>query len=82
MSTGVMGKEIADLQVHSADLANTPLPNTEAGYRSHFIAAPSVAATGGPVAYVSAWLGIDADTPGASTRKPRGSTSYFEPAFS
>lgn len=33
-----------------------PLPVTETGYRSHFIPAGTVAAHGGAVAFVTAWL--------------------------
>ena len=32
------------------------LPFTETGYRSHFLSGEELAATGGPVAYVTAWL--------------------------
>lgn len=33
-----------------------PLPVTETGYRSHFIQTGSIAAYGGPVAFVTDWL--------------------------
>ena len=33
-----------------------PLPLTETGYRSHFLSGEEIAAAGGPVAYVTAWL--------------------------
>lgn len=40
-----------------------PLPITETGYRSHFIAASTIVAAGGPVAYVDLWLTAESDTP-------------------
>mgnify|MGYP001306606190 CR=1 FL=1 len=46
----------AHLQLSSVAPAKAPLPMTETGYRSHFIAAEAVAEAGGPVAYVLAWL--------------------------
>lgn len=46
----------AHLQLHAIEPEKAPLPVTETGYRSHFIAAEAVADAGGPVAYVLAWL--------------------------
>lgn len=37
-----------------------PLPVTETGYRSHFIPRGTVAAHGGAVAFVTAWLDHEA----------------------
>jgi len=37
-----------------------PLPITETGYRSHFANPDGIAALGGPVAFVRAWLDHDA----------------------
>ena len=37
-----------------------PLPVTETGYRSHFMAVGSIAAYGGPVAYATDWLDQEA----------------------
>ena len=51
----------AHLQVRSQ--GDKPLPITETGYRSHFTARSAVAAAGGPVEYVLAWLDAAADTP-------------------
>lgn len=42
---------------------DAPLPITETGYRSHFVAASVIAAGGGPVAYVDMWLETNRDTP-------------------
>ncbi|WHP69594.1 hypothetical protein [Phaeobacter inhibens] len=42
----------------------TPLPMTETGYRSHFIAAGSVAEYGGALAYVTDWLDTEAERVG------------------
>lgn len=39
-----------------------PLPITETGYRSHFVAPVDVEEIGGPVAYVQAWLDAMAQT--------------------
>ena len=37
-----------------------PLPVTETGYRSHFIPSGTIAAHGGAVAFVTAWLDHEA----------------------
>jgi hypothetical protein len=37
-----------------------PLPVTETGYRSHFMAVGSIAAYGGPAAYAIDWLDHEA----------------------
>jgi len=44
----------------------TPLPVTETGYRSHFLASGTVAEYGGAAAYVSAWLDHEAGRTGWS----------------
>lgn len=62
MSAPVMREDLAHIAVRSIDPANAPLPITETGYRSHFIAPPAVTAAGGPVAYVRAWLETEAGT--------------------
>lgn len=43
-----------------------PLPVTETGYRSHFIPSGTVAAHGGAVAFVTAWLEHEAARTGWS----------------
>ena len=52
----ILGEEMAHLQVQSIYPTDAPLPITETGYRSHFVAASSIAAAGGPVAYMDVWL--------------------------
>lgn len=49
---------IAHLELRSRD--RCPLPMTETGYRSHFIAREAVEERGGPVAYAIAWLDHEA----------------------
>jgi hypothetical protein len=41
-------------------LGRVPLPVTETGYRSHFIATASIESYGGPVAFVTDWLDSEA----------------------
>jgi hypothetical protein len=57
----------------SAHLAITaanrrPLPFTETGYRSVFVDPADIDAAGGPVAYVTAWLDLAAQSPQWRTR--------------
>lgn len=52
------------IEIMSAGRA--PLPVTETGYRSHFIPAGTVAAHGGAVAFVTAWLEHEAARTGWS----------------
>ncbi|MBL3575658.1 hypothetical protein JMK10_17720 [Rhodovulum sulfidophilum] len=40
-----------------------PLPITETGYKSHFLAEFEIAKAGGAVPYVEAWLNQEASTP-------------------
>ena len=40
--------------------SRTALPITETGYRSHFMASGTVAAHGGAIAFVTAWLDDEA----------------------
>lgn len=75
MSAPVMGEDMAHITVQSIDPVNAKLPITETGYRSHFIAPPAVAETGGPVAYVNEWLEIEADTP-AWREREEGARQY------
>ncbi len=53
----------AHLEIESIEPARAPLPITETGYRSHFTSAETVAAFGGPVAYVEAWLETESQAP-------------------
>jgi hypothetical protein len=51
-----LGDYLAHLSLHVVDPPRAPIPVTETGYRSHFVAADAVEQTGGPSAYVTAWL--------------------------
>lgn len=42
--------------------AGAPIPITDTGYRSHFVATDELAAAGGAVAFVTAWLDQEAAT--------------------
>jgi hypothetical protein len=53
--------QVAHLTVTADD--RRPLPFTETGYRSHFLAPAEIDAAGGPVAYVLAWLEEAAQSP-------------------
>jgi hypothetical protein len=66
---GILGEDLAHLQVCSLCPTDAPLPITETGYRSHFIAASAIAAAGGPVAYVDVWLTVESDTPAWQARE-------------
>jgi hypothetical protein len=52
----------AHLELHVLSPDKAPLPVTETGYRSHFIAAETVTDGGGPVVFVQAWLDHEAKT--------------------
>ena len=60
---GILGENLAHLQVRSIYPTDAPLPITETGYRAHFIAASAVAAAGGPAAYVDVWLTAESEAP-------------------
>lgn len=57
------GYDTAHLQIETIAPERAPLPVTETGYRSHFTSAKTVAAYGGPVAFVRAWLDEEAAKP-------------------
>lgn len=59
----------AHLEVRKLSPAWALLPITETGYRSHFLASDAVESTGGPVAYVRAWLDEAAKSPGWKRRE-------------
>jgi hypothetical protein len=59
----VYGYPLAHLEIEAVKPAKSPLPMTETGYRSHFGSADDVAAEGGPVAFVRAWLEHAAQSP-------------------
>jgi len=52
----------AHLQVNTVEPENAPQPITETGYGSRFIDAEAIAESGGPVAFVRAWLDHAAET--------------------
>lgn len=52
---------IEHLEIRSIDPENAPLPITETGYKSHFLDATSLHEYGGALAYVRAWLTVEAD---------------------
>jgi hypothetical protein len=47
---------MAHLQICSRSPEKAPLPITETGYRSHFLAPGLVEERGGPTAFARAWL--------------------------
>ena len=51
-----LGYDTAHLQIEATRPDHAALPITETGYRSHFTTPATVAAFGGPVAFVLAWL--------------------------
>lgn len=53
----------AHLEIECIDPMRAPLPITETGYRSHFTSPEMIAACGGPIAYVEAWLETESQTP-------------------
>ena len=63
LNLAVKGYDTAHLQVESIAPERAPLPITETGYRSHFTSPETIAAYGGPVAYVEAWLETESQAP-------------------
>ena len=49
-------RHIADAHLTVTARGRQPLPITETGYRSHFLAADEIDSAGGPVAYIAIWL--------------------------
>jgi hypothetical protein len=69
-----MSKELsqfatAHLEIEAVDPPKQPLPVTETGYRSHFVARGVVEQAGGPVAYARAWLDQAAKAPAWKRRE-------------
>ena len=52
------------LQVETLEPQRAPLPITETGYRSHFIAKDQIADHGGPETFVQSWLDTAATSRG------------------
>lgn len=48
------------LEIESVAPDRAALPITETGYKSHFLHANELVSYGGPVAFVTAWLDLDA----------------------
>jgi len=46
----------AHLEIEAVEPPRQPLPITETGYRSHFVAREVIEQAGGPVAFARAWL--------------------------
>lgn len=63
LNMAAKGYDTAHIEVESLDPERAPLPITETGYRSHFTSAETVAAYGGPVAFVTTWLEEEAARP-------------------
>ncbi len=57
------GRPLDHLEIRSLAPEREPLPITETGYLSHFIAQPVVEDAGGPAALVLAWLDHYAQSP-------------------
>lgn len=59
-SRDYLGQGQDHVEVESIAPAEAPLPISDTGYRSHFLPAPELAAAGGPVGFVEAWLAREA----------------------
>ena len=59
----ILGEDLAHLEIRSIYTTNTPLPVTETGYLSQFIAASVIAAAGGAVAFVDTMLEAESKRP-------------------
>jgi hypothetical protein len=51
------------LQIEAVQPPREPLPITETGYKSHFVAIEAIETAGGPVAYALAWIEDAAQDP-------------------
>ncbi|MEK7994696.1 MAG: hypothetical protein AAB403_12905 [Planctomycetota bacterium] len=58
-----LGHDTAHLEIESIAPEGAVLPITSTGYRSHFTSPEAVAAYGGPVAFVEAWLETESQAP-------------------
>ncbi len=58
-----IGYDTAHLEIESISPERAHLPITDTGYRSHFTSSEAVAAYGGPVAFVEAWLETESQAP-------------------
>ena len=58
-----LGFDLAHLEIESIAPERARLPITGTGYRSHFTSPDTVAAHGGPAAFVEAWLESESQAP-------------------
>jgi hypothetical protein len=58
-----IGREPGHFEIESIAPERAQLPITGTGYRSHFTSADTVAAYGGPAAFVEAWLESESQAP-------------------
>jgi hypothetical protein len=56
-------RQISHLEIEATAPKRAPLPVTETGYRSHFLAPGEVEEAGGPASFLRAWLDQEARTP-------------------
>ena len=68
---------VAHLEIHVCRPRGAIIPLTDTGYRSHFVSSVYVEAAGGPLAFVKAWLDVEAATPAWKRREDgrRGDSS-------
>lgn len=60
--SGWSGTEMDHVEIQTIEPESAPLPITDTGYRSHFMHGEDLAAHGGPIAFVLAWLEYEAKT--------------------
>ena len=65
------------LQIETLEPFRAPLPITETGYRSHFIAQNTIEDAGGPEAYVAEWLEAIAEAQGKTWREREDSFRQY-----
>lgn len=51
------------LELHARKPERAALPMTETGYKSHFVPCGTIEGYGGPVAFVTEWLELEAKRP-------------------
>ncbi|MDJ0641980.1 MAG: hypothetical protein QNJ15_04105 [Erythrobacter sp.] len=56
------GKTMGHLEIRSIDPEREPLPVTDTGYRSHWMTPEEMDQYGGPLNFVEAWIGHEAQT--------------------
>ncbi len=68
-----IGYDTAHIEIESIAPEREQLSITKTGYRSHFTSSDTVAAYGGPVAFVQAWFETESQAPDCDAR---GSSRY------